>query len=175
MRLVFGAEDGAARQGVQAHRFVAGFADGADHARVDLVDQHVLGDRDLADECLVREQPLGVEHRLGAGVVGAGGSGNDTIDAGIDDDLIGSVFEQLEVFFAAPLEAKLDAKVDANNRGYTPMNSETLAPPLQTIADTKEGYYIGREAVADKPSPETKPALQLEPHSPCSSRRSGKR
>ena len=31
------------------------------------------------------------------------------------------------------------------SRGYTPMQEETLDPVHQTMGDTKEGYYIGRE------------------------------
>lgn len=47
------------------------------------------------------------------------------------------VFEQSKAFFALPLEEKLAMLVDKNNRGYTPMNDETLDPGNQAKGDTK--------------------------------------
>lgn len=40
---------------------------------------------------------------------------------------------------------------DANNRGYTPYQEETLNPSLQSVGDTKEGLYFGREVSKGDP------------------------
>jgi isopenicillin N synthase-like dioxygenase len=40
---------------------------------------------------------------------------------------------------------------DENNRGYTPYQEETLSPQLQTVGDTKEGLYFGREVPKGDP------------------------
>lgn len=42
---------------------------------------------------------------------------------------------------------------DANNRGYTPYQEETLNP-LQSAGDTKEGLYFGREIPKGDPEAE---------------------
>jgi isopenicillin N synthase-like dioxygenase len=51
-----------------------------------------------------------------------------------------------ELFYALPVDVKMKAKQNANNRGYSPMMEEKL--DLEANADSKEGYYIGRECEA---------------------------
>eukprot|EP00455_Lapot_gusevi_P000139 TRINITY_DN10059_c0_g1_i3.p1 TRINITY_DN10059_c0_g1~~TRINITY_DN10059_c0_g1_i3.p1 ORF type:complete len:365 (-),score=45.14 TRINITY_DN10059_c0_g1_i3:41-1135(-) len=67
---------------------------------------------------------------------------------GIPATQIQHVFSASRQFFELPLEEKMKCQVDQNGRGYTVPYCETLAPELQTMGDTKEGFYIGREVVA---------------------------
>jgi isopenicillin N synthase-like dioxygenase len=68
---------------------------------------------------------------------------------GIGDVLISQVFEQIRKLFALPLRDKQALTADVNNRGWTPLEEEVLDPEHQSVGDTKEGYYIGREVPAD--------------------------
>tara|TARA_R110002050_G_scaffold275184_3_gene419883 strand:- start:575 stop:1060 length:486 start_codon:yes stop_codon:yes gene_type:complete len=70
---------------------------------------------------------------------------------GVSSELIEDVFEQSKAFFSLPLENKMECLVDKNGRGYTRMREEKLDPSMQTIGDTKEGYYIGRESDKNLP------------------------
>ena len=71
----------------------------------------------------------------------------------MDAELFNKLFEQFRLFFSLPTEEKMKILADANNRGYTPYQEETLNPSLQSVGDTKEGLYFGREAPRDDPTP----------------------
>jgi isopenicillin N synthase-like dioxygenase len=60
-------------------------------------------------------------------------------------------FDQCKAFFDQPHEFKAHLLADANNRGYTPYQEETLDPSTQTQGDTKEGLYFGREVPKGDP------------------------
>ena len=70
---------------------------------------------------------------------------------GIPPAQLDAVFAASAAFFELPRAQKLGLSADGNNRGYTGMGDETLDPPAQSVGDTKEGYYIGREVSADSP------------------------
>jgi isopenicillin N synthase-like dioxygenase len=70
---------------------------------------------------------------------------------GVCETLVDAVFIEAERLFALPVSAKaaIDKARSAANRGYEPLNGQTLeagAPP-----DLKEGFYIGPEHAADDP------------------------
>ncbi|OQR81397.1 hypothetical protein THRCLA_11773 [Thraustotheca clavata] len=69
---------------------------------------------------------------------------------GISKTLIDAVYTEMHHFFQQPLTEKNKVLANENMRGYTPMNEETLDPAVQTQGDTKEGYYICREAQSDE-------------------------
>lgn len=73
------------------------------------------------------------------------------INHGIEQELLDKLFEQFRNYFSLPLEEKMRMLADANNRGYTPYQEETLNPSLQSIGDTKEGLYFGREVPKGDP------------------------
>lgn len=58
-------------------------------------------------------------------------------------------FKESRKFFELPLNQKEEIGVNADSRGYTPMDGETLDAELQKEGDTKEGLYIGRNLAAD--------------------------
>lgn len=70
---------------------------------------------------------------------------------GIATDLLEEQLEQSKAFFSQPASEKLKILADKNNRGYTPMEEETLSPATQSKGDTKEGLYFGREIAAHSP------------------------
>ncbi|KAH9191193.1 hypothetical protein AeNC1_006828 [Aphanomyces euteiches] len=69
---------------------------------------------------------------------------------GIPDGLITSVYDEMRHFFSQTDEEKRKVLANENMRGYTAMNEEILDPAVQTRGDTKEGYYICREAQDDE-------------------------
>jgi isopenicillin N synthase-like dioxygenase len=68
---------------------------------------------------------------------------------GVDEALIGEVFAEAAAFFALPAEVKsgLDKSRSSANRGYEPLQGQTLEPGAPP--DLKEGYYIGPEHAPD--------------------------
>ena len=70
---------------------------------------------------------------------------------GIAEPLVENVFAEAAAFFALPAEVK--AEVDKSrsraNRGYEPLQGQTLEPG--TPPDLKEGYYIGPDHAGDDP------------------------
>ena len=75
---------------------------------------------------------------------------NHGISLAARDELFASSAE----LFALPLEVKRSVFDAVLNRGYTAWGEETLDPVAQTVGDTKEGFYIGREVAAEKAEPE---------------------
>ncbi|KAF0715197.1 hypothetical protein AaE_011381 [Aphanomyces astaci] len=71
-------------------------------------------------------------------------------DHRVPQELVESVYHEMRLFFSKPESEKREVLADENMRGYTPMNEETLDPAVQTQGDTKEGYYICREALPDE-------------------------
>ncbi|ARQ02615.1 isopenicillin N synthase family dioxygenase [Pseudorhodoplanes sinuspersici] len=70
---------------------------------------------------------------------------------GVPEDLIADVFAEAATFFALPAEqkAEVDKAKSKANRGYEPLQGQTLEPG--TPPDLKEGYYIGPEHGPDDP------------------------
>ena len=64
------------------------------------------------------------------------------------------LFSSSAELFALPLDVKRSVFDAALNRGYTAWGEETLDPAAQTVGDTKEGFYIGREVAAEDAEPE---------------------
>lgn len=58
---------------------------------------------------------------------------------------MGACFDQCKAFFDQESSFKEQILADANNRGYTPYQEETLDVSAQREGDTKEGLYFGRE------------------------------
>lgn len=77
------------------------------------------------------------------------------VNHGIDQELQDKLFEQLRLFFSLPANEKIKILADGNNRGYTPYQEETLNPSVQSVGDTKEGLYFGREVPKGDPEAET--------------------
>ncbi|KAF0682917.1 Aste57867_25005 [Aphanomyces stellatus] len=71
-------------------------------------------------------------------------------DHRIPADLLAALYDEMQNFFTQSEAEKRKVLANANMRGYTPMNEETLDPAVQTQGDTKEGYYICREAHSDE-------------------------
>eukprot|EP00899_Mesostigma_viride_P014331 jgi/Mesvir1/2289/Mv19327-RA.1 len=71
---------------------------------------------------------------------------------GVPLTLMDAVLAASRKLFDLPKEDKFGLLADANNRGYTPMEEETLDPLNQRKGDTKEGYYIGKEVPAGSPA-----------------------
>jgi hypothetical protein len=67
---------------------------------------------------------------------------------GVPNCTIEEMHASSKQFFDLSLHEKrtVCASSDPNNRGWTPLGEETLDPGNQTQGDTKEGYYVGREA-----------------------------
>jgi isopenicillin N synthase-like dioxygenase len=70
---------------------------------------------------------------------------------GVPEPLVAAAFAEAQRFFALPAREKaaVDKAKSPANRGYEPLNGQTLeagAPP-----DLKEGFYIGPEIAADDP------------------------
>ena len=70
---------------------------------------------------------------------------------GVPEDLVRDVFAESAAFFALPVEqkAEVDKAKSKANRGYEPLQGQTLEPGAPP--DLKEGYYIGPEHTADDP------------------------
>ena len=68
---------------------------------------------------------------------------------GVSEQLVQDVFDEAAGFFALPVEQKTEVAKNKANRGYEPLQGQTLeagAPP-----DLKEGYYVGPEQGPDDP------------------------
>lgn len=76
---------------------------------------------------------------------------------GVSQDFMDKTFSESRKLFALPLEEKKKVVADRNNRGWTPLQDQTLDPAHQTQGDTKEGFYFGREV--SKGSEEAKKPL----------------
>lgn len=71
---------------------------------------------------------------------------------GIGAAAIRDTFAQIRAFFALPVDEKLRMRLDANNRGYSPLFEQDLDPANQRYhGDTCEGLYFGREVVDGDP------------------------
>ncbi|MEH2469934.1 isopenicillin N synthase-like dioxygenase [Nitrobacteraceae bacterium AZCC 2161] len=70
---------------------------------------------------------------------------------GVPEDCVADVFSEAAAFFALPPDrkAEVDKSRSKANRGYEPLQGQTLEPGAPP--DLKEGYYIGPEHVADDP------------------------
>eukprot|EP00877_Chromochloris_zofingiensis_P004722 jgi/Chrzof1/14250/Cz08g31020.t1 len=69
----------------------------------------------------------------------------------VPQHLVDSMFEQNTALFALSMHKKMEMLADGNNRGYTPFAEETLDPAAQSVGDSKEGFYFGREIPVDSP------------------------
>ncbi|XRA96940.1 2-oxoglutarate-Fe(II) type oxidoreductase [Pycnococcus provasolii] len=65
-------------------------------------------------------------------------------------EAVDAMFHAAREFFSLPVHLKQTVLQDHNNRGWTPMGEETLDPSSSKRGDSKEGYYIGREAEEDE-------------------------
>ena len=72
-------------------------------------------------------------------------------DHGVGDALIETAAAQMRQFFALPLEQRMAValKLSSCNRGYEPMQTQTLEPGMPP--DLKEGFYAGNDLAADHP------------------------
>jgi len=70
---------------------------------------------------------------------------------GVQETLVDDVFSEAAAFFALPAEqkAEVDKAKSKVNRGYEPLQGQTLEPG--TPPDLKEGYYIGPDHAPDDP------------------------
>jgi len=70
---------------------------------------------------------------------------------GVSEPLVDDVFREAAAFFALPAEqkAEVDKAKSKANRGYEPLQGQTLEPG--TPPDLKEGYYIGPDHAPDDP------------------------
>jgi isopenicillin N synthase-like dioxygenase len=70
---------------------------------------------------------------------------------GVSEQLVDDVFAEAAAFFALPAEqkAQVDKANSKANRGYEPLQGQTLEPGAPP--DLKEGYYIGPEHGPDHP------------------------
>ncbi|KAI5328273.1 hypothetical protein L3X38_027670 [Prunus dulcis] len=64
------------------------------------------------------------------------------VNHGVEEELLGHVFEESSKLFSLPLEDKLKL-ARKQHRGYTPLFSENLDPTSTSKGDSKESYYIG--------------------------------
>jgi isopenicillin N synthase-like dioxygenase len=70
------------------------------------------------------------------------------VDHGVASTVIGDAFAAARLFFAQPLESRLDIKVGKHNRGYAPMH-QTVYPG--NLPDLKESFNLGLPLTADDP------------------------
>tara|TARA_A100001037_G_scaffold209362_1_gene187581 strand:+ start:1797 stop:2822 length:1026 start_codon:yes stop_codon:yes gene_type:complete len=73
---------------------------------------------------------------------------------GVDQGLIDAAFDQLEIFFALPMEQKLELKVDRHQLGYVPPHASVMKTALtdaNRLPDTNEGLSFMRERAPDHP------------------------
>jgi isopenicillin N synthase-like dioxygenase len=70
---------------------------------------------------------------------------------GVDEALVADVFAEAAAFFDLPAgqKAEVDKSRSKANRGYEPLQGQTLEPGAPP--DLKEGYYIGPEHAPDDP------------------------
>jgi isopenicillin N synthase-like dioxygenase len=70
---------------------------------------------------------------------------------GVPEDRVADLFAEAAAFFELPpgQKAEVDKSRSRANRGYEPLQGQTLEPGAPP--DLKEGYYIGPEHAADDP------------------------
>jgi isopenicillin N synthase-like dioxygenase len=70
---------------------------------------------------------------------------------GVSEALVDEVFKESAGFFSLPAEqkAEVDKAKSKANRGYEPLQGQTLEPGAPP--DLKEGYYIGPDHTSDDP------------------------
>jgi isopenicillin N synthase-like dioxygenase len=70
---------------------------------------------------------------------------------GVPEDRVADLFTEAAAFFELPpgQKAEVDKSRSKANRGYEPLQGQTLEPGAPP--DLKEGYYIGPEHAADDP------------------------
>ena len=81
----------------------------------------------------------------------SGACSRAVVNHGVGEDVTAACFEQCQRFFSQADAVKRGILADANNRGYTPYQEETLDPTTQREGDTKEGLYFGREVPKGHP------------------------
>ncbi|XP_050265807.1 2-oxoglutarate-Fe(II) type oxidoreductase hxnY [Quercus robur] len=64
------------------------------------------------------------------------------VNHGMEEELVGKVFEESKKFFLLPLEEKMKMP-RKEHRGYTPLYAENLDPTSSSKGDSKESFYIG--------------------------------
>ncbi|XP_062147342.1 2-oxoglutarate-Fe(II) type oxidoreductase hxnY-like [Alnus glutinosa] len=64
------------------------------------------------------------------------------VNPGVEQELVGRVFEESNKFFSLPLEEKMKL-ARKEHRGYTPLYAENLDPTSTSRGDSKESFYIG--------------------------------
>ncbi|XP_030945503.1 2-oxoglutarate-Fe(II) type oxidoreductase hxnY isoform X2 [Quercus lobata] len=64
------------------------------------------------------------------------------VNHGMEEELLGKVFEESKKFFLLPLEEKMKMP-RKEHRGYTPLYAENLDPTSSSKGDSKESFYIG--------------------------------
>ncbi|XP_065623201.1 UPF0676 protein C1494.01-like isoform X2 [Quercus suber] len=64
------------------------------------------------------------------------------VNHGMEEELLGKVFEESKKFFLLPLEEKMKMP-RKEHRGYTPLYAENLDPTSSSKGDPKESFYIG--------------------------------
>uniref|UniRef100_A0A2P2KU46 Fe2OG dioxygenase domain-containing protein n=3 Tax=Rhizophora mucronata TaxID=61149 RepID=A0A2P2KU46_RHIMU len=64
------------------------------------------------------------------------------VNHGVDEELLGRVFEESRKFFSLSLDEKLELS-RKEHRGYTPLYAEKLDPSSTSKGDSKESFYIG--------------------------------
>ncbi|CAA6666923.1 unnamed protein product [Spirodela intermedia] len=65
------------------------------------------------------------------------------VNHGIEEGLLGRVFEGSKNLFSLPLDEKMKMQRNEGHRGYTPPFAEKLDPSLPSKGDLKESFYIG--------------------------------
>jgi isopenicillin N synthase-like dioxygenase len=81
---------------------------------------------------------------------------------GIDTAFLQKVMKESQGLFELPLVDKEALADKAMSRGYTAMQEEKLDPAVQTMGDTKEGFYIGTDI--SKEDPRYNPAKLVGPN-----------
>ncbi|XP_062029645.1 2-oxoglutarate-Fe(II) type oxidoreductase hxnY-like isoform X1 [Rosa rugosa] len=64
------------------------------------------------------------------------------VNHGVEEELLGQVFDQSSKFFSLPLEVK-SKLARKQNRGYTALFAENLDPSASSKGDSKESFYFG--------------------------------
>jgi isopenicillin N synthase-like dioxygenase len=118
--------------------------DGASCSQLPTIDLASYGDLDNADS----KSRLARDLRQACETVGFFYLENH----GVGEEVFAAAFDAARRFFALPDERKQPCRASAStkNRGWTPLEAETLDPKRQkTRGDLKEGFYVGREIGAD--------------------------
>src|SRR3954452_19624433 len=118
-----------------------------DAARVSQASLPIIDISGLASPDLADRQAVGAELRAACLHNGFFYISNH----GVSEAGVAEVFTEAAAFFDLPAEqkAEVDKSRSKANRGYEPMQGQTLEPGAPP--DLKEGYYIGPEHAADDP------------------------